>query len=129
MLRLANLTLARGAKRLLEGASLTVHVGHKVGLIGANGSGKSSVFALIRGELLAEAGEMWIPPGWTIAHVAPATPPVATPAIEFVLDGDAELRAIERALAESEAAHDDDPHAAGATLAELHHRFEAIGGY
>jgi ATP-binding cassette subfamily F protein 3 len=79
--------------------------------------------------LLADAGELSRPPGWTIAHVAQETPPVDTPAIEFVQDGDGELRAIEQALAEAEAAHDDDPHVAGATLAELHHRFETIGGY
>jgi ATP-binding cassette, subfamily F, member 3 len=125
MIRLADFTLARGNKRLLEGASLTVHVGQKVGVVGANGSGKSSLFALLLGTLDADAGEVSLPPAWVIAHVAQETPAVDAPAIEFVLDGDAELRAVERALAESEA----DPHAAGEHLAELHHRFEAIEGY
>jgi ATP-binding cassette subfamily F protein 3 len=129
MLRLLNLTLARGAKRLLEGASLTLHPGHKVGLIGPNGAGKSSVFALLRGELLPDAGSVEVPPSWVVAHVAQETPAVATPAIDYVLDGDRELRDIERALVEGEAAHDADPHAGGEALAELHHRFEAIGGY
>jgi len=129
MLRLTNLTLARGAKRLLEGASLTVHPGHKAGLIGPNGSGKSSLFALIRGELLPDAGDMELPAAWTIAHVAQETPAVPAAAIDFVLDGDRELRAIEAALAAAEAAHDADPHTGGVALAELHHRFEAIGGY
>ena len=125
MIRLSSLTLARGDKRLLEDAALTVHVGQKVGLIGANGSGKSSLFALLRGELDADAGEASLPPSWVVAHVAQETPVVPTPAIEFVLDGDAELRAVERALAEAEA----DPRAAGEHLAELHHRYEVIDGY
>ena len=129
MLRLTNLTLARGVKRLLEEASLTVHVGHKVGLIGPNGAGKSSLFALIRGELLPDAGNVELPAAWTIAHVAQETPSATMAAIDFVLDGDRELRAIERALRDAEAAHDVDPHAGGAEIAELHHRFEAIGGY
>src|SRR5215468_1494229 len=125
MLRLSNITLARGSKRLLEGASLTVHPGHRVGLIGANGSGKSSLFAMLRGELDADAGEVALPPSWVIAHVAQETPPVDRPAIEYVLDGDGELRAIERALAEADA----DPHASGEHLAELHHRFDAVDGH
>ena len=125
MIRLTNLTLARGANRLLENASLTVHAGQRVGLVGPNGAGKSSVFALLTGELHQEAGEMAMPAKWTIAHVAQETPAVDTPAIEFVLNGDAELREIERALAAAEAAHATDGH----ELAELHHRFEAIGGY
>jgi ATP-binding cassette subfamily F protein 3 len=125
LIRLTNLTLARGNKRLLEDAALTIHPGHKVGLIGANGSGKSSLFALLRSEIDADAGDVSLPPSWVIAHVAQETPAVATPALEFVLDGDAELRAVERALADAEA----DPHAAGEHLAELHHRYEAIDGY
>jgi ATP-binding cassette subfamily F protein 3 len=129
MLRLSNLTLSRGNRRLLEGASLTVHPGHKVGLIGANGSGKSSLFALLRGELAQDAGEVALPPAWVIAHVAQETPPVQAPAIDYVLDGDAELRRVQHALHDAETAAELDPHAGGEQLAELHHRFEAIGGY
>jgi ATP-binding cassette subfamily F protein 3 len=125
VLRITNLTLARGTKRLLEGASLTVHTGHKVGLVGANGCGKSSLFAAIRQELLPDAGSIALPPSWTIAHVAQVTPAVALPAIEFVLDGDHELREIESALAAAER----DPAHSGEALADLHHRFEDIGGY
>jgi ATP-binding cassette subfamily F protein 3 len=133
MLRIGDLTLARGTKRLFEGANLTLHAGHKVGLIGANGSGKSTLFAAIRGEISPDAGEIALPPKWTLAHVAQETPAVATPAIEFVMDGDGELREIERALAEAATAHagaDPGDHAQhGAELALLHHRFEDIGGY
>ncbi|MEO8486411.1 MAG: ATP-binding cassette domain-containing protein [Betaproteobacteria bacterium] len=125
MLRLANLTLARGALRLVEDASLTVYPGHRVGIVGPNGSGKSSLFALLRGELAPEAGSVDMPPRWTIAHVAQETPAVARAAIDFVLDGDVELREIEAALANEEREHTADGHA----LAELHARFEAIGGY
>ena len=121
MLRVSNLTLARGTKRLLENASLTIHDRHKVGLVGANGSGKSSLFAAIRGELTPDVGAIELPPRWTLAHVAQETPAVAVPAIEYVLDGDRELRDIARALAMEDAV--------GVQLAELHHRFEAIGGY
>jgi ATP-binding cassette subfamily F protein 3 len=125
MLRLDRLTLARGANRLLEDASLALHAGQKVGIVGANGCGKSSLFALLRGELLPEAGDVLLPPRWTIAHVAQETPAVATPAIEYVIDGDRELRAVERALAQAELDHAADGHA----IAELHHRLEAIDGY
>jgi ATP-binding cassette subfamily F protein 3 len=129
VIRITNLTLARGAKRLLEGANLTVHAGHKVGLIGPNGSGKSSLFALLLGQLHADAGDVELPAAWTIAHVAQETPAVTAPAIEFVLDGDRELRAVMRALQMAEAAAAVDPEQAGETLAELHHRFDEIGGY
>jgi ATP-binding cassette subfamily F protein 3 len=125
MLRLTNLTLNRGVKRLLEGANLTVHPGHKLGLVGSNGCGKSSLFAAIRHELSPDAGSIDLPPAWTIAHVAQETPPSDTSALDYVLDGDHELREVETALA----AADADPDHAGEALADLHHRFEAIGGY
>ena len=128
MLRITDLVFARGAKRLLDGANLTVHPGHKVGLVGPNGCGKSSLFALILGEAHQDAGNVALPPSWTMAHVAQETPAVATPAIEFVQDGDHELREIERALAVAEAAA-ADPEGQGEALALLHHRFEDIGGY
>jgi ATP-binding cassette subfamily F protein 3 len=125
LIRIANLSLARGNKRLLEDAALTVHGGHRVGLIGANGSGKSSLFALLRGEIDADAGQVSVPASWVIGHVAQETPAVTAPAIEFVLDGDTELRAVERALTEADA----NPGTAGEHLAELHQRYEAINGY
>ncbi|MEP7181127.1 MAG: ATP-binding cassette domain-containing protein [Betaproteobacteria bacterium] len=129
MLRLTNLTLARGAKRLLEGANLTIHDGHRIGLVGPNGCGKSSLFALLRAELHQDAGEVLLPAAWTIAHVAQETPAVDLPAIEFVQDGDGELRAVEQALRSTEAAAAVEPEQAGEMLAELHQRFDAIGGY
>ncbi|MFO1414887.1 MAG: ATP-binding cassette domain-containing protein [Burkholderiales bacterium] len=125
MIRITNLTLSRGAKLLLEGANLTVHAGHKLGIVGANGSGKSSLFAALRHELLPDAGSLELPPSWVIAHVAQETPPVTATALDYVLDGDHELREVEAALAAAEA----DPAHDGARLADLHHRYEAIAGY
>src|SRR5690606_7652495 len=123
LIQFRNLQLTRGARTLIRDASLQLHAGHKVGLTGANGTGKSSLFALLRGELHAESGDVEIPPQWVIAHVAQETPALVTPAIEFTLDGDAELRAIEHALAEAEAGN------AGDKVGELHARLNEIGGY
>ena len=133
MLRIVDLTLSRGAKRLLENTSVALPVGHKAGLIGANGCGKSSLFAAIRGELAPDAGAIELPPKWTLAHVEQETPAVATPAIEYVIDGDRALREVERALAAASVdhrpAHTHEADAHGSRLAELHHRFEIVGGY
>ena len=129
MLRITNLILARGTRRLLDGASLTVHPGQKVGVIGPNGSGKTSLFALLLGELLADGGDVSLPAAWVIAHVAQEAAGVSMPTIDYVLDGDRELRAIERDMATETAQHAADPHASGERLAELHHRFEQVDGY
>src|SRR5258708_36744638 len=122
MLRIGNLTLRRGARVLFSAASMTVHPGQKVGLVGPNGSGKSSLFALVRGELHADSGEVQMPPRWVLAHVAQETPAVPREALEFVIDGDAELRETEGAIAEAEARHDGGP------IAHLHPRSHEIAG-
>ena len=124
MLRLTDITLRRGARVLLEDATMNVHPGQKVGLVGPNGSGKSSLFALVRNELHADAGEVSLPPRWVLSHVAQETPAVERPALDFVMDGDAELREIEAGIAKAEAEHDT-----GHELAHLHARFDEIGGY
>ncbi|MDR5171717.1 ATP-binding cassette domain-containing protein [Methylobacillus flagellatus] len=123
MIQLKNIKLYRGVKCLVEGASFQLHPGHKVGLTGANGAGKSSVFAMLRGELHPESGELEIPAHWTIAHVAQETPALADAAIEFTLDGDVELRQVEAALREAEAAGE------GEKVGELHARLGEIDGY
>jgi ATP-binding cassette subfamily F protein 3 len=123
MLQFTDLTLRRGPRILFEHASLQIHAGQKVGVTGANGSGKSSLLALILDELHADSGAFERPAQWTLAHVAQEMPAGAQAAIDYVLDGDAELRAVEQALAEAQ--RDD----AGDRLAALHDRFEAIDGY
>ena len=70
LIQFKQLTLVRGLKILIQAASLQLHPGHKVGLTGANGAGKSSLFALLRGEMQLESGNMDMPAGWVIAHVA-----------------------------------------------------------
>ncbi len=111
MIRLSQLTLRRGAKALLEGADLTLHAGDRAGLIGANGSGKTSLFALLRDELHADKGDVELPAHWRIAHVAQETPALERAAVEYVIDGDTALRRLEQ---EVEATHD------GNRLGELH---------
>ena len=123
MITLRALTLARGSKTLLEDINLTLHQGQRIGLVGANGAGKSSLFALLRGELHQDAGDLDMPPRIIIAHVAQETPALDRAAIDYVLDGDAELRSVERALIVAE--QKDDGH----ELAELHHQLDVIGGY
>ncbi len=123
MISLRQLTLARAAKVLIEDASVQIHPGQKIGLTGANGSGKSSLFALLLGELHAEAGDLFLPPAWVIAHVAQETPALDQAALEFALDGDTVLRQVERDLAAASAT--DDGHLVG----ELHGRLSEIDGY
>ncbi len=123
MLHFSNLALRRGPRLLFENVSCTLSAGAKVGITGANGTGKSSLFALIRGELHADAGELRMPPRITIAHVAQETPAVDTPMIEYVMDGDTELRSVQDALRHA------DTDADGHRQAELHDRLESIDGY
>jgi ATP-binding cassette subfamily F protein 3 len=118
MIRLQKLTLIRGTKPLLEAADLTLNPGEKVGLIGANGSGKSSLFALLRGELHADAGDVDFPASWRIAHVAQETPALERLALDYAIDGDTTLRRLEGELLEAEAAHDG--HEVGNLIGELH---------
>src|SRR4051794_35586793 len=123
MIRLTQVTLRRGAKALLEGADVALNPGDKIGLIGANGSGKSSLFALLRGELHADAGDVDYPARWRVAHVAQETPALERPAIEYAIDGDSTLRTLEADLAAAEAA--DDGHAIG----ELHAKLRDADAY
>nr|WP_298110473.1 ATP-binding cassette domain-containing protein [uncultured Pseudomonas sp.] len=123
MIRLQNLTLQRGPQRLLEDAEMTLNPGHKAGLIGANGAGKSSLFALLRGELGADAGDCLIPADWRIAHMRQEIDAVERQAVDYVLDGDVRLRQVQTELAAAEAAHD------GAAVARLHTELDTLDGY
>ena len=108
MIRFTRITLRRGAKVLLEDADVALNPGDKIGLIGANGTGKSSVFAMLRGELHADQGEVDYPQRWRVAHVAQETPALDRPAIEYAIDGDTTLRRLETELAAAEAADDGE---------------------
>ncbi|WHS60144.1 ATP-binding cassette domain-containing protein [Pseudomonas sp. G2-4] len=123
MIRLQNLTLQRGPQRLLEDAELTLHAGHKAGLIGANGAGKSSLFALLRGELHPDSGDCLLPADWRIAHMRQEVDTLERLAVDYVLDGDLRLRQVQRDLAAAEAAHD------GAAQARLHSELDSADGY
>jgi len=123
MIRLQNLTLQRGPQRLLEDAELTLHAGQKAGLIGANGAGKSSLFALLRGELGPDAGDCQLPADWRIAHMRQEVDTLERLAVDYVLDGDAHLRQVQRELAAAEAAHD------GSAIARLHTELDSADGY
>ncbi|MBL8381003.1 MAG: ATP-binding cassette domain-containing protein [Burkholderiales bacterium] len=130
MIRLQSLTLSRGVKPLFESADLTLNPGEHVGLIGANGSGKSTLFALLLGQLNLDGGEVGMPPRWRLAHVAQETPALERAALDYVIDGDNGLRALEAELAALEAqdhAHDD--HAHGTRIAELHALLADAGAY
>jgi ATP-binding cassette subfamily F protein 3 len=118
MIRLSQVTLRRGAKTLLEGADVSLNPGDRIGLIGANGSGKSSLFALLRGELHADKGEVDYPARWRVAHVAQETPALERTALDYAIDGDTTLRRLERELSAAEAAEDTE--LSGHLIGELH---------
>jgi ATP-binding cassette subfamily F protein 3 len=103
--------------------AFTVHSGDKVAVVGANGVGKSSLFALITGELEADAGAVALPSKLTLAYLAQETPATRRAAIEYVIDGDGELREVEAELSRAEADGD------GGLIAALHSRLETLGGY
>ncbi|MEN9727535.1 MAG: hypothetical protein RL434_1901, partial [Pseudomonadota bacterium] len=122
MLNFTEVSLRRGGEQLFSGLDFTLHAGQKVGLVGANGAGKSSLFSLILGDLACENGSVQLSNGVVLAHVAQETPPDPRPALEYVLDGDQELRSLQQALSAAEARGD-------ATLGELHTRMASIDGY
>ncbi|MFL6674250.1 MAG: ATP-binding cassette domain-containing protein [Massilia sp.] len=103
MIRFSNVSLMRGTKPLLEGADLTLNPGDKIGLIGANGAGKSSLFAMLRGELHADQGEIDFPAKWRMAYVAQETPALDRAALDYAIDGDAHLRHLQAELVRLEA--------------------------
>ena len=123
MLNFADLSIRRGTRLLFEKATFNLYRGEKIGITGENGSGKSTLLALVRGEVTPETGSFEMPGNLAVAHVAQEVSASDVPAIEFVLNGDPELRATERQMAAAEAADD------GHRIAELHGHYDAIGGY
>ena len=123
MIEIKNLTLQRGLKVLLDQAALSLAPGRRVGLIGKNGSGKSSLFALLKGEITADKGDVSIPKHWKTAAVAQETPALDISALDYVLQGDGELQLFQTALHEAEAKND------GMKQAEYHAKLEEIDAY
>ena len=124
MFQLKQIELRRGTKLLFENATFQAHVGQRMGIIGVNGSGKSSLFGLILGHLEADAGELQLNPRDVIAHVAQESPSSNQPALEFVQDGDTGLRKLQANIAELEAkdSHDDRLHS-------LYEQMDNIDGF
>jgi ATP-binding cassette subfamily F protein 3 len=123
MLKFSQLSLRRGSRELLQDVNFTIHNGQKVGITGSNGVGKSSLFALILGQLHADAGDIFLPKDLIIAHVAQETRALDSSAIEYVLDGDVQLRQLEEKIRNAEKNNE------GETLAHLYSEMEAIDGY
>ena len=123
MIQFSDVSLMRGSKVLLRDANAVVYPGHKAGLIGANGCGKSTLFALIKGELHTEQGNFNIPKNWQIVSVAQETPAVDRSAIDYVIDGDKHYRKLQAQLTDAEQAHN------GEQIAHLHGLLEQVGAY
>ena len=130
MLALQNLTLRRSVRTLLENVSVVIHSGQRVGVIGKNGVGKSTLFAAIRRELVPDGGTIDLPKSLVLANVSQETPALPQAAIEYALDGDEELRGIENQLKQVEERL--EMHATDADielLTKLHDRMAMIDGY
>ncbi|ORF28388.1 ABC-F family ATP-binding cassette domain-containing protein [Snodgrassella alvi] len=123
MIEIKNLSLQRGNKQLLNNASLTIYPGQRIGLIGKNGTGKSSLFALIEGKISHDSGDIRLPKHWQLATVKQETPALDIPALDYVLQGDSELQQLQQLLRQAE---DDDD---GFKQAEYHARLDEIGAY
>src|SRR5690606_3083637 len=123
MIAFRNFALRRGERLLLSNVDLTLHAGYRVGVVGRNGTGKSSLFAAVRGELEPDKGDLDVPNRVRIASVAQETPSLPDPAIEFVLGGDDVVAAVIRAEADATAREDWE------AVAAAHQRLAELDGY
>lgn len=123
MISLKNMTIRRGPHVLLENINWTIYAKQRIGMIGANGSGKTTLFALLLQEFHADAGDFEISPQLKLAHVAQEMPSESKSALDYVLDGDDELRSLEQRLLDAE--HKND----GMHMAELHEQLGLIDAY
>ena len=123
MINFDQVSLQRGLRQLFSNASFTIHPGECIGVVGNNGSGKSSLFALLQQEFISDTGNVNIPQQWRIAHMSQEVNASSRSAIDFVLDGDSKLRQLEADLITAEQRHDNN------ALAHLHAEFDAHNGY
>ncbi|QIQ20602.1 ABC transporter ATP-binding protein [Zophobihabitans entericus] len=123
MIVFSSIQIRRGVNLLLDNATATINPGQKVGLVGKNGCGKSTLFSLIKGELTADAGSFSVPQNWQMAWVNQETPALDIPAIEYVIDGDREYRQLEAQLAKANEQND------GNKIATVHAQFDTIDAW
>ena len=123
MISFRNFALRRGERLLLSDVDLALHAGYRVGVVGRNGAGKSSLFAALMGEVEPDRGDIDLPGKARIASVAQETPHLPNPALDFVLSGDTEVHAAVQAEASAFAAEDWE------AVAEAHQRLEEVNGY
>lgn len=123
MITLRNITLRRGARILLDNVNWTIYPKQRIGIIGANGSGKTTLFSMLLGQLHPDLGDMELARQIKLAHVAQETPAYEKSALDFVLDGDKELRTSEQALQIAEEKND------GTLIATLHDQLSKIDAY
>ena len=120
MIVFSSLQIRRGTQVLLDQSSATINPSQKVGLIGKNGCGKSTLLSLLKGKMQADEGSVTFPTNWSLAWVNQETPALDTPAIEYVIDGDREYRALEKQLAQANEVND------GNAIALLHNKLDTI---
>lgn len=123
MIKLQNLGLQRGVKTLIEDANIEIYSAQKVAIIGPNGCGKSSLFSLMLNQISSDAGECIVPKQWQVVAIAQYIDDTSRTTLDYVIDGDAYLRKIERELAVAEQAND------GTLIASLHEKLEHAGAY
>ena len=123
MIVASDIEFMRGGKPLLKNASATINPRQKVGLVGANGCGKSSFFTLLKQEAHVDNGELSMPQHWRMASVAQETPALDMNALQYVIDGDREFRNLQQQLKEAEVVDD------GNKIAEMHIKLDNAGGY
>ncbi len=123
MLQISQLYLQLGNKVLFDQAQATIYPGHKIGIVGANGCGKSTLFSLIRRELGGDDGDITYPQNWKLAWVKQETPDTNTSALDYVIEGDTDYLKLQQQLADAEAKDD------GAAIAHIHGELDAINAY
>lgn len=125
MIVISDISLQRGTQILLEKASLRINPGQHIGITGRNGCGKSSLFQLLQGDIQLDAGSVSVPPNWRLAHMAQEVSSSDRTALDYVLDGDKELRRVQQVIAAAEEAHDNDALAHGYAALEAVHGYDA----